>query len=41
MDAFWGIDLDPLSSPDDHVAYVTMRTRTMTEGRELLSMLFR
>lgn len=41
VDAFWGIELDPRASPDDHVAYVTMRNRTVAEGTELLRMLFR
>lgn len=40
-DAFWGIELDPEAAPEDHVVYVTMRNRTVAEGRELLSMLFR
>lgn len=41
MDSFWGIELD-LDAPDGaHAAYVTMRGRSLAEGRELLRMLFR
>lgn len=39
-DSFWGIELDPAADPDAHVAYVTMRARTVAEGRELLGMVF-
>lgn len=39
-DGFWGIELDPLASPDVHAAYVTMRARSTEEGMDLLRMLF-
>jgi inner membrane protein len=38
-DGFWGLELDPEAGADAHAAYVTMRTRTMAEGRELLRMI--
>jgi inner membrane protein len=41
LDAFWGIELDPVAPPDAHAAYVTMRIRSTAEGGELLRMLFR
>jgi inner membrane protein len=39
-DAFWGIELNAATGPDEHAAYVTMRIRSSAEGRELLRMLF-
>jgi inner membrane protein len=39
-DGFWGLELDPDAGADANAAYVTMRTRTMAEGRELLRMIF-
>jgi inner membrane protein len=39
-DAFWGIELDRMRGREGHVAYVTMRIRSVAEGRELLRMLF-
>ena len=39
-DGFWGLELDPEAGADTHAAYVTMRLRTMAEGRELLRMMF-
>jgi inner membrane protein len=40
-DGFWGIELDPALAPDAHAAYVTMRLRSVDEGRAFLGMLFR
>ena len=39
-DGLWGIELDPGAVPEAHAAYVTMRVRSVAEGRELLGMLF-
>jgi len=39
-DGLWAIELDPAAGPEQHAAYVTMRVRSMEEGRELLDMLF-
>jgi inner membrane protein len=40
-DGFWAIELDPAAAPDAHAAYVTMRRRSIDEGRAFLLMLFR
>ncbi len=40
-DGFWAIELDPAAPPDAHAAYVTMRRRSIDEGRAFLLMLFR
>lgn len=39
-DGFWGLELDPVAGTETHAAYVTMRIRTMAEGRELVRMIF-
>lgn len=39
-DGFWAIELDPAAPPDAHAAYVTMRRRSIDEGRAFLRMLF-
>jgi inner membrane protein len=39
--AFWGIELKADAAPDEHAGYVTMRVRTVSEGKQLLTMLFR
>ena len=40
-EGFWGIELDAGASADAHAAYVTMRRRSIADGKELLRMLFR
>jgi inner membrane protein len=40
-DGLWGIELDPAAPPEAHATYVTMRFRSLAEGRELLQMIFR
>ena len=40
-DGFWGIELDPAAPADAHAGYVTMRMRSIEEGREFLRMLLR
>jgi inner membrane protein len=40
-DGFWAIELDPGAAPDAHAAYVTMRNRSVDEGRAFVRMLFR
>lgn len=39
-DGLWAIVLDPHSADDAHVRYVTMRARSLAEGRMLLDMIF-
>ena len=39
-DGFWAIELDPAAPPGAHAAYVTMRRRSIDEGRAFLLMLF-
>ena len=41
LDAFWGIEIEPAAPNTAHAGYVTMRARSLAEGRELLDMLFR
>lgn len=39
-DGFWAIELDAGAPLDQHAVYVTMRSRTMADGMELLNMVF-
>ena len=41
LDAFWGIEIEPAAADDVHVSYVTMRARSLEEGKQLIAMLFR
>lgn len=40
VDGLWAIVFDQRAGPDAHVRYVTMRARTVNEGRGLLEMIF-